>query len=288
MAETPAAVRHRLRGESHTVGVVGWPVARSLSPPIHNAAFAAMSMDWVYVRLPVEPGRLAPALDGLAALGFAGANVTMPHKTESAVLADTLSEDARRLQAVNTFVVEGGALHGHNTDTLGFDRFLRRDAAFDPTGKSALVFGAGGAARACALALARGGLATMTVAARDPARAEVLRETVDGFAIDLRIGSLDDIGEVEADIVVNATPVGAGGEELPSVQLGPSTLVVDLLTHPAVTPLQTSGRAAGATTFGGVGLLLHQAALSFELWTGQQPPMDVMSAAALAELAERD
>src|SRR5205823_13513834 len=126
LAETPAAVRHRLRGESHTVGVVGWPVARSLSPPIHNAAFAAMSMDWVYVRLPVEPGRLAPALDGLAALGFAGANVTMPHKTESAVLADTLSEDARRLQAVNTFVVEGGALHGHNTDTLGFDRFLRR------------------------------------------------------------------------------------------------------------------------------------------------------------------
>ena len=288
MAETPAVAWHRLRGESHTVGIVGWPVAHSLSPAIHNAAFAAMSMDWVYVRLPVEPGRLGPALDGLAALGFAGANVTMPHKTESARLSDVLSQDAGLLNAVNTFVVEGGALHGHNTDTTGFDRFLRRDAGFDPAGRSALLFGAGGAARACALALARGGLAALTVAARDPARANVVRETVNGFGIDVRIRSLADVEEVAADIVINATPLGARGEELPVGSIGPSTLVVDLLTHPAVTPLQTAARAAGATAFGGLGLLLHQAALSFELWTGQQPPLEVMSAAAVAELAERD
>jgi shikimate dehydrogenase len=287
--ETATTAHRRQRAESHIVGIVGWPVAHSLSPVIHNAAFAAMGMDWTYVPLPVEPGRLPQALDGLTALGFAGANVTMPHKTESALLADELSESARLLQAVNTFVAVGGGLHGHNTDAPGFDRFLRRDAGFDPSGRSALVFGAGGAARACSLALARGELASLVVAVRDPARADGIRETLGGFgATALSIVSFDGAADATADLVLNATPVGAiEGEDLPLPRLTPETLVVDLLYHPSVTPLQTAARAAGATTFGGLGLLLHQAALSFELWTGQQPPLEVMSAAALAELAER-
>jgi shikimate dehydrogenase len=277
----------RVRGSSHTVGIIGWPVEHSLSPVAHNAAFAAMEMDWIYVPLPVEPDRLPSAFDGLRSLGFTGANVTMPHKTEAAVLVDTLSEDARSVNAVNTIVVEGPVLAGHNTDVGGFDRFLRRDAGFEPAGRSALIFGAGGAARACALALARGGLHRLRVAARDPARAAELVAIVDGLGVTISVVPLSAAGDAPADLVVNATPLGAAGEELPTPPLGSTTVVVDLLYEPAVTPLQATAKAAGATAFGGLGLLLHQAALSFELWTGQQPPMDLMSAAALVELGER-
>ncbi len=268
------------------VGIIGWPVAHSLSPRIHNAAFRAIGLDWVYVPLPVEPPDFDRAFPGLAALGFAGANVTMPHKSVAAELADTLSDDARRLRAVNTLVVEGPTVHGHNTDAPGFDRFLRRDAGFDPRGRSALIFGAGGAARACALALARGAAASLTIAARDPARTEPLTAAIDGFDIDVRAVSFHETGRIRADLIVNATPLGAGDEALPSPAIREDSLVVDLLYDPVVTLLQTSARSAGARAFGGVGLLLHQAALSFELWTGRQAPMDVMSAAALAALAE--
>lgn len=279
-------VRTRVDGTTRSVGIIGWPVSESLSPVIHNTAFIALGMDWVYVPLPVPPGALADALAGLPALGFAGANVTMPHKTETAELIADLSEDAERLQAVNTIVVGPAGLSGHNTDAPGFERFLRRDAGFDPAGGSALIFGSGGAARACALALARMGLATLSVAVRDPARAEGVQRTLEGLRTRVRAVRFDDASTVDADVVVNATPLGAQGESLPLPALRPDMLVVDLLYRPGVTPMQTAARASGATAFGGLGLLLHQAALSFELWTGQPPPMAVMSAAALAELAE--
>jgi shikimate dehydrogenase len=274
-------------GPAHTAGVIGWPVAHSLSPAIHNAAFAELGLAWAYVPLPVEPGRLPAALDGLVALGFAGANVTMPHKTEAAALCDERSPDVDRLAAANTLVVEDGRLHGHNTDAPGFDRFLRRDAGFDPAGRTALLFGAGGVARAVALALATGGLDTLVVALRDPARDEALRRAVEGLATTIRSIGFDDAPEVRPDLVINATPLGGHGERLPVPPIDPGTLVVDLLYRPAITPLQADARAAGALAFGGVGLLLHQAAFSFELWTGTPAPLDVMSAAALAALAER-
>lgn len=280
------AARSRLRGTTRVVGVIGWPVTHSLSPAIHNAAFVALGLDWVYVPIPVAPSHLYAAIVGLGALGFAGANVTMPHKTECAELIDDLSEDARRLQAVNTIVVGPESISGHNTDAPGFDRFLRRDAGFDPAGRTALLFGAGGAARACALALARGGLTRLTIALRDPARADGLRETLEGTDTELDVVPFDDAAERPADLIVNATPLGARGEELPLPALGPGVLAVDLLYHPRQTPLQAAARAAGGAAFGGMGLLLQQAALSFELWTGQPAPLDVMSAAALAELTE--
>jgi shikimate dehydrogenase len=280
-------VHPRIHGGTRTAGIIGWPVDHSLSPVVHNAAFAATDLDWVYVPLPVAPGALPDALAGLVATGFAGANVTMPHKTETAERAHHLSEDARRLGAVNTLVVEDGRLHGHNTDVGGFDRFLRRDAGFDPAGRSVLVYGAGGAARAATLAVVRGGAASVAVAVREPARALDLQEALADLSGDLRILPLEDARGVEADLVVNATPVGAAGDALPLPSLGSETLVVDLLYHPSVTPLIARAREAGASAFGGLGLLLHQAALSFELWTGTPAPLDVMSAAALAELADR-
>ena len=281
---SPASDGRRISAATRTAGVIGWPVEHSLSPAIHNAAFAALGMDWVYVALPVEPGGLAPALAGLPALGFAGANITMPHKTEAAGLVATLSEDAERLQAVNALAVgPAGELAGHNTDAPGFDRFLRRDAGFDPAGRTALVYGAGGAARACALALARGELAALHVAVRDPARADGLRRTLEGLPMRLDVIALSEAPTVQPDLVVNATPAG---DELPLPELRAGMLVVDLHYRPAITPLQTAVRGSEATAFGGLGLLLHQAALSFELWTGVLPPAAVMSAAAVAELAE--
>ena len=285
----PASVdRPPIGGATHLVGVIGWPVAHSLSPAIHNAAFATLGLDWVYVPLPVAPGSLRAAADGLVSLGFRGANVTMPHKTESADLADDLAEEARRLRAVNTFVVTGERLHGYNTDAPGFDRFLRRDVGFDPRGRSALVFGAGGAARAAALALASSGVGELSIAVREAARAAELLEAVEGTAVRPSVVAFDDAAGTSADLVVNATPLGADGQTAPPLpRLAPGMVVIDLLYRPAITPLQAAARAAGAEAHGGLGLLLHQAALSFELWTGTLAPLEVMSAAALAALTER-
>lgn len=269
------------------MGVIGWPVDHSLSPAIHNAAFAALGKDWVYVPLAVPPVRLAEAIRGLRALGFAGANVTMPHKTEAAVIVDACSDDAHSLRAVNTIVVGADEVSGHNTDALGFERFLREDAGFDPSGLSALVFGAGGAARACALALARGGLANLAVAVRERSGADDLRSVVEGSDIAVRVVDLNEASDVRGvDLIVNATPLGVHGETLPLPPLRAGVLAVDLLYRPRGTPFQTAAREAGGVVFGGLGLLLRQAALSFELWTGQPPPLPVMSAAALGELAE--
>lgn len=275
-----------VRGSTRLIGVIGWPVDHSLSPTIHNAAFEALGMDWIDVPLAVPPGRLADAIVGLQALGFLGANVTMPHKTECAELLGDLSEDARRLRAVNTIVVGGGTVSGHNTDAPGFERFLRQDAGFEASGRAALVFGAGGAARACALALARSGVAELSVAVRDPSRADPLLEGLEGLRTSVTVVAFDEAEHVDAELVVNATPLGAHGESLPIPSVGPGSVVVDLLYRPSDTPLLHHSREAGASAFGGLGLLLHQAALSFELWTGRAAPLPVMSAAALAALTD--
>lgn len=273
------------RGTTRVVGVIGWPVEDSLSPVIHNAAFQALAIDWVYVPLPVPPDAIAEALAGLRALGLVGANVTMPHKTACAELIAGLSEDARLLGAVNTIEVRPEGLFGHNTDAPGFERFLREDAGFDATGRSALMFGAGGAARACALALARSGLAELTVAVREPDRAAALLETVSGFGMRVEVIPFDRAAEAPRNLVLNATPLGGSGEELPLPPLGPGVLAVDLRYRPSPTPFLRRAREAGAAASGGLGLLLQQAALSFRIWTGRRPPMDAMSAAALDELA---
>jgi shikimate dehydrogenase len=273
-------------GSTRTVGIIGWPVSHSLSPAIHNAAFAALGLDWIYVPMPVHPLQLSAALAGIRALGFAGANVTMPHKAAVADLVDDLSEDARRLHAVNTIVCDGERLRGENTDAPGFERFLRVDAGFDPSGRTALIFGAGGAGRACALALARGGAASITVAAREPARVADVVAALDGLGTAVDAVAFEGAANVRADLIVNATPLGTRQESLPVPPFDEHTRVVDLLYHPAVTPLQVQARAGGVASFGGIGLLLHQAALSFELWTGQQPALEVMSAAALAAMSD--
>ena len=263
-------------------GVMGWPVDHSLSPVLHDAAARALGLERDYVLLPVPPGEMPAATRRLASDGFAGANVTTPHKDAAFELTSEPTPDAALLRAVNTFEpIEIGSpdsgLRGHNTDAPGFADFLEVEVAFDASGKTALLFGAGGAARACALALVRLGIGTLIVAVRDLARAAGIERVVESAAgsTDLKVTLFDAAAAEHPDLIVNATPLGAGGELLPLPGLTPATTSIDLL-YPATTPLHQATVAAGGQAFGGLGLLVHQAAHAFSIWTGSPAPLQAM------------
>ena len=264
-------------------GVIGSPVAHSLSPAIHNAAFAALGLDWTFAAFEVGPGDVERALDGMRALGLRGLSVTMPHKEDVARLVDDLSEDGAALGAVNCVLPRDHRLVGENTDGPGFIDALR-DAAFDPVGARCVVIGAGGAARAVVLALARAGAREVGVANRTASRGETAASLAGGAGSTVELDAVSG-----ADLVVNATPIGMVDDALPldPERLGAGQLVADLVYHPAVTPLLAAAAARGATPLNGLGMLVHQAARAFELWTGETPPIPVMRAAAEAELLTR-
>ena len=274
------------RGTTRVAGVMGDPVRHSLSPVLHNAAFTALGLDWVYVAFPVPEGRAPEALAGVRALGIEGLSVTMPHKGAVAAAVDRLTPVAGRLGAVNTVVREGDELVGESTDGPGFLDALRLDLGFDPAGKRCLVLGAGGAARAVVLALAQAGAAQVVVVNRTPARGQEAAELAG------RVGRTGAAGEAASvELVVNATPVGmTGSGQAPGAlpggidpsDLGPGQLVVDLVYEPRLTPLLRAAEARGATTAGGLGMLVHQAGHAFRLWTGEEPPLAAMEAAVTA------
>ena len=259
----------------------------SLSPVLHNAAFRALELDWAYVALDVAEGEAQPAVAGARALGLDGLSVTFPHKEAVAGLVDALSPTARRLGAVNTVLRLGATLVGESTDGQGFVDALRLDHGFDPAGRRCWVRGTGGAARAVILALAQAGAAeVVVVAGRSPDRA-VTAAALAGSAG--RVGGPEDAGA--AELVVNATVLGMTSQPAEPVVaadlLGPGQLVVDIVYDPPVTPLVEAARQAGATATNGLGMLIHQAAHAFRLWTGEDPPLEAMSAAALAVLGQR-
>lgn len=276
---------------TRVAAVIGDPVRHSLSPVLHNAAFRALDLDWAYLAFDVPAGGAGDALAAMRALGIDGLNVTMPHKADVAAAVDRLSPDAERLGAVNTVVREGSVLVGHNTDGEGFVRALRVDENVDLGGKRCLVRGAGGAARAVVLALVTAGAADVVVAAR---RREAAEEVVAIAGPPARVGEADEAAG--ADVIVNATPVGMDNvvgidhTTLPvePARLGPGQVVVDLIYDPLVTPFLEAARARGAVAVNGLGMLLHQAACAFRLWTGQDAPVEAMSAAVMVELAHRE
>ena len=270
------------RGVTSFAGVLGWPLTYTLSPVIHNAAFRRVGLDWVYLQWPVPPEELDDAVAGLRSLGAMGASVTMPHKEQIVKLLDGLSGDARALGAVNTIQRLGHRLIGHNTDVDGFRAFLEEDAGVDLEDKSCLVLGAGGAARAVVKALGDLGAAGIAVAARSPERGEEVTSLV-GHG-EARVCDWDDAGsEAEgADVIVNATPLGMReGDPLPGTRFNSGQVVVDLVYDPPSTEMVERARSAGADAWGGLGMLVHQAAAAFRIWTGQDPPLETMSAAAL-------
>jgi shikimate dehydrogenase len=273
-----------------------------LSPALHNAAFTALRLDWVYVAFPVATGQGAAAVAAMRVLGLAGLSVTMPHKGDVAGAVDRLAPTASRLGSVNTISwapsAAGPALEGDNTDGAGFLDALRGDDGFDPAGRDCVVLGAGGAARAVTLALSEAGAATVHVVAR---RADAAAE---GAALAgpagraLAVGTpssaradLDAVVEA-ADLLVNATPVGMAATDglpfhLDGGVLHRGQFVADLIYAPATTPLLAEARAGGARTANGLGMLINQAARQVAIWTGRPAPVEAMSAAALAALAHR-
>ncbi len=274
-------------GATRLAGVIGDPVRHSLSPTLHNAAFSALGLDWAYLAFPVPAGRAREALVGALALGIEGLSVTMPHKSAVAEVLDRCSSTATILGAVNTVVRQDDELIGESTDGQGFIDALRSEPGFDPSGSRCLVIGAGGAARAVVLALAQAGAAEVVVVNRTPDRGRAAAALAGALG---RTGQAAEIGDM--DLVVHATPVGMGAGataiEVPAARaplvepgrLRPGQVLVDLVYHPATTALMEAARRRGATAVNGVGMLVHQAALAFELWTGQEAPLPVMRAAA--------
>lgn len=283
------AARPVIDGATRLIGLLGSPVAHSKSPAIHNAAFAATGVNAAYLAFEVAPEKLAAAAAGLVALGAAGWNVTMPHKTAMAALCDALSPAARIVGAVNTVVVQDGRLTGHITDGSGFTAALV-DRGFDPAGKQVALFGAGGAARAVAVQLALDGAAQLTIFNRTAAKARVLAETIvaeTGCAA--RAYALDDAGALraavaEADLVINGTKLGMAPRPetcvLPDARwLARRPVVADFVYHPVQTRLLAMAAEAGCPTLDGLAMLLWQGAQAFALWTGRPMPVAAVRAA---------
>ena len=262
------------------VVLLGHPVAHSLSPAMHNAAFAALGLPHRYDALDVSSADLPGAFALLRRPDVLGANLTVPHKEAAVPLVDDLSAEARRIGAVNTVVKDGARLMGDNTDALGFAASLRGgDGAYALAADTVLVLGAGGAARACILVLLEGG-SHVLVASRSRARADALArsaatsvggrgsiEAIDWADIGGRIGGVGG--------VVNATPLGLHGED-PLTGIALPRIVVDIVPTAEETPLVARARRERREVVDGLSMLLYQAAASFERWTGRSAPLDVM------------
>jgi shikimate dehydrogenase len=273
------------------VGIFGYPVAHSRSPAMHNAAFQALKLDYHYLPFAIKPAGLAAAVQAIRALGMAGVNLTIPHKERVIPYLDELSAEARHIGAVNTVVNHQGRLIGHNTDGRGFLLALRAAWHLSMRGRGVCLLGAGGAARAVAMALVGAGVERLFIANRHLNRAEQLARAVCGrkahssmrvCAIPLSDTALKRAA-ADCECLVNATAVGLRHRDprlvSPAVVRG-FPLVCDLIYQPVVTLLLRDARAAGCRTINGLGMLVYQGALSFQLWTGRKAPIAVMERAA--------
>ena len=273
-----------ITGATRLAAVIGHPVRHSLSPALHNAAFAAGGLDWSYLAFDVAPGQAGDALAAMRTLGLGGLSVTMPHKDDIARAVDVLDPAARALGTANTVVpMNDGRLAGHSTDGAGFVGSLV-EAGVDPTGMRVAVIGAGGAARSVIDALARVGVDSIRVINRSADKAAIAAALGAGRGA---VGTANDVAS--ADLVVNATSVGMGSDDLPISPelLRSGQVVADLVYHPIKTALLRLAAEVGAHPVDGLGMLIHQAVLQQVLWTGVRPDPAVMRAAARQELARR-
>ncbi len=272
-------------GKTRPYAVIGHPIGHTLSPAMHNAAFRALGRNAVYLALDIEPDRVLECLRAMAAMGFGGVNVTVPHKETVFRGLDRLDDSARRVGAVNTVQFTPGGLVGHSTDAEGFLRATQEAFGRGPAGLPVFVLGAGGAGRTVALECARTGAASVTVSDVDAARAERLAAEIGAAAPGVRASAVAAAEAASAaaacGLVVQATPVGMKAGDmspLPPAAFGPGALAFDLVYGVPETPFMRAAREGGAKAANGLGMLLHQGARSFEIWTGVTPPVDVMRA----------
>ena len=287
------------------VGIIGYPIRHSISPVFQQAALDYCSLDATYQAWEVAPHALAEFVQGIRSTDTLGINVTVPHKESVMSHLDYIDDWAQMAGAVNTIVNDGGNLAGHNTDGFGFLKALEEHGHFSPEGTRVLIIGAGGSAKAVAVALARKGVSTITIANRTLQRAQRLAELIEGRGSRVEVIALFHPGEdssvpseralaraaATADLLVNCTTLGmkhGPGEytsPIPSQHIPSRALVYDLVYNPPDTPLLREAARAGAATLGGLPMLVFQGAASFELWTAKKAPVEVMMKAAEAALA---
>ena len=274
-----------LDGATAVYGLLGHPVRQSLSPAMHNAAFGSLAINAAYLPFPTPSDKLEAAVLGLSAAGVKGFNLTLPHKTAILPMLSEILPAARAIGAVNTVRNDDGRLSGTNTDGEGFLRSLAEDLSFDPTGKEALLLGAGGAARAIAFALLNAGVSRLVIANRTEARAESLAADCKARnpARSIEAASIHDLAGAAPQLLVNATTVGMGDGKNP-VELEALRVreaVIDIVYHPLETPLLIQAKALGLAHANGIGMLLYQGAAAFTFWTHREAPVKVMRAALL-------
>lgn len=278
-------------------GLIGHPVGHSISPQFQQAAFDVCGLEARYELWDTADQDLPARISSLRNPEVFGANVTIPHKQAVLRLVDTLDSPVEIAGAANTIVNRGGRLEAYNTDVGGFARALKAELDYDAGGRRVALLGAGGTARAVIAALAAEGADSMLVLNRSSERAFALVEELrPKLSIRLAAGPLDATAQERLqgyDIVINCTSVGlagsaaAGGLPVPADALPPGAVVVDVVANPLVTPLLAAAGRRGHATLGGLPMLVHQGALSFELWTGLEPPVDVMMEAAKRAMRSR-
>ncbi len=274
-----------INAKTGVCALIGHPVGHSLSPQIHNAAFAALDLPYVYVAHDVQPGRVGQALDGVRAMGYRGLSVTIPHKVEAMECVDEVDDTARGIGCINTIVRDGDRLLGSNSDGLGALGALR-NADADPEGSQALILGSGGAARAIAITLSRTAppqrlvilgveieeLNRLVDDVQQRGRCEVHGEQLTEQSLVREIG--------KADILLHCSPIGMHPNEdaclVPATALREDLVVFDAVYNPRRTKLLQLADQAGCRTVEGLEMFLGQALVQFELWTGQPAPRDVM------------
>lgn len=275
-----------ITGQAKLAGVIGFPVAHSRSPLLHNYWLHKHGIDGAYVPMPVHPNHLEKALRGLGALGFRGCNVTVPHKENALMLMDRVDDLARKVGAVNTVIIgEDGALEGCNSDVYGFAKNLEDAGASWKKKKPALVLGAGGAARAVIVALAESGCSTIRLTNRTSDRALALRDVMKDH-VQIEVIGWPDRHEAMADIslLVNTTTQGMEGQpalDLDIKTLHEGALVTDLVYTPLMTPLLLEARRRNHPVVDGLGMLLHQAVPGFAAWFGVRPVVDEKARSAV-------
>jgi shikimate dehydrogenase len=274
-----------IQGSTKIVGLFGYPVHHTFSPAMHNAAFTTLGMDYVYLPFEVRPNDLNQAVSSLIPLGIAGVNVTIPHKERVIPFLDEISEEAALIGSVNTIRVRDRKLKGFNTDAYGFETALKEEGRMSLASRKIFVMGAGGASRAVCFQSAMSGAKELVIADVLVDRAEALghavAEAVPGCTV--QVCTLDDAEIEEAlagkDLFVNATPVGMKEDDPPVIPvewLSPTTLVFDVIYNPLETRLLRDARERGLKAVNGIGMLVHQGARAFEIFTGVRPPVDTM------------
>jgi len=282
----------KIDGKTKVTGVFGYPVEHSLSPLFHNAAFASLGLNFVYLPLPVKPGELKAAVESIRSLNMVGVNVTIPHKEKVLPYLDEISPEAKAIGAVNTIHNKRGKLTGYNTDGNGFIESLKKQGGFDPKDKNVFLLGAGGTAYAISFALIKGGIKKLILVNRTYSKGKGLLEHLKKIFQDKCQLSLVEFEErnsslimSEIDLLINTTSLGMYPDD--SLLITPEILPPNIFIYDVVynrkTPLLKLAEEKKLASLGGLDMLVYQGALSFGIWTGQKAPVEVMKEALRKE-----